>query len=216
MSRDLKYKINNIAVIYEDDWILVVDKPAGLLTIPAPGEALRTLSTVLNEDLKKKKLTYRLHPCHRLDRGTSGLIIYAKGKSIQKKMMQEFKFRRVKKFYVAFLQGSLAQNEGTINTPLEGAAALTKYRVLGREKDFTVVEAMPVTGRRNQIRLHFKGIGHPLVGESRFAFRRDFKLRSKHLCLCAKALEFTHPVTKKVISLNIDLAPKMQEFLKRH
>ena len=87
----------NIPVVYEDDWLLIADKPAGLLTIPSPGKVRRTLTGILNEDLKKKGLLYRLHPCHRLDRETSGLIIYAKGKSVQKKMMDEFRNGKVKK-----------------------------------------------------------------------------------------------------------------------
>ena len=70
----------NIPVVYEDDWLLIVDKPAGMLTIPSPRKEARTLTAVLNEDLKTKGLPYRLHPCHRLDKETSGLIIYAKGK----------------------------------------------------------------------------------------------------------------------------------------
>ena len=82
-------KIGNIPIVYEDNWLLVVDKPAGLLTIPTPKKESRTLTSILHA-----------HPCHRLDRETSGLIIYAKGKSTQKKMMQEFKDKRVKKKYI--------------------------------------------------------------------------------------------------------------------
>lgn len=195
----------NIPVVYEDEWLLVVDKPSGLLVIPTPKNEQRTLTAILCR-----------HPCHRLDRETSGLIIYAKGKSIQKKMMEEFKQRMVNKKYVAFVQGRISQDEGRIKSPIEGMAAETKYRVIQRKKNFTVVEAMPLTGRTNQIRIHFKRIGHPILGESKFAFRRDFKLKAKRLCLHAAGLEFTHPIAGKYIRLSIDAPEYFKKFLEEH
>ena len=206
----------NIPVIYEDDWLLVLNKPSGLLTIPTPKKESRTLSSILNEDLKERGLAYRLYPCHRLDRETSGLIVYAKGKSMQKIMMEEFRQRRIQKAYIAFIQGRLPKDEGDLRYPVEAKSALTKYKVMEKKDDFSVVEITPLTGRTNQIRIHFKQAGHPLVGETKFAFRRDFKLKAKRLCLHAKMLEFVHPVTKKVISLTAPLPPDMEDFLKKH
>jgi 23S rRNA pseudouridine1911/1915/1917 synthase len=206
----------NIPVVYEDDWLLVVDKPSGLLVIPTPKNEQRTLTNILNEDLKKRGLSHRLHPAHRLDRETSGLIIYTKGKSIQKKMMDEFNQRRVKKTYLAFVQGSLKHNEGLIKNPLEGLSAVTKYKVIAKRKDFSLAKVMPLTGRTNQIRIHFKQIGHPIVGETKYAFRRDFKLKAKRLCLHAHELEFIHPITKEPIALTIGLPADMKDFLQKH
>ena len=206
----------NIPVVYEDEWLLVLNKPCGLLTIPTPKKELRTLTSILNEDLKEKGLSYRLYPCHRLDRETSGLIIYAKGKSMQRKMMEIFGQKKIKKTYFAFVQGLLSDSEGEIRNPLEGKIAITKYRVMEKRKGFSIVEIMPLTGRTNQIRIHFKRIGHPVVGETRFAFRRDFKLKAKRLCLHAKKLEFVHPATKKIISLVAPLPPDMEDFLNKH
>jgi len=204
----------NIPIIYEDDWLLVVDKPAGLLVIPTPKNEKRTLTSILNENLKKRGLPYRLHPCHRLDRETSGLIIYAKGKSMQKRMMEEFKNKDVKKRYIAFVQGSLLTDQGQITSSIGGQSAITKYRVIERKQDFSIAEVMPLTGRTNQIRIHFKNIGHPLVGESKFAFRKDYKLRAKRLCLHAKAIEFKHPNTGKTISLQTSLPKDLEDFLR--
>jgi len=206
----------NIPVLYEDDWLLVADKPSGLLVIPTPRNEQRTLTSILNEDLEKRGLSYRLHPCHRLDRETSGLIIYAKGKSVQKKMMDEFKHKEIKKTYIAFLQGILSKNDGQIDNPIAGLSAITKYKVIQRRKDFTVVEVMPLTGRTNQIRIHLKEIGHPIVGETRFAFRRDFALKAKRLCLHAQTLEFMHPVTKKNIFLSSILPQDLKKILNSH
>ncbi len=206
----------NIPVVYEDEWLLVLNKPCGLLTIPTPKKELRTLTSILNEDLKEKGLSCRLYPCHRLDRETSGLIIYAKGKSMQRKTMEIFGQKKIKKTYFAFVQGLLSDSEGEIRNPLEGKIAITKYRVMEKRKGFSIVEIMPLTGRTNQIRIHFKRIGHPVVGETRFAFRRDFKLKAKRLCLHAKKLEFVHPATKKIISLVAPLPPDMEDFLNKH
>ena len=195
---------------------MVVNKPAGLLTIPTPKNETRTLTSILNEDLEKRGLSYRLHPCHRLDRETSGLIIYAKGKSTQQDMMEVFHQRQVKKTYIAFVQGRVAKDEGQMQQSIEGQSAITKYRVIEKRKDFTVVEATPLTGRTNQIRIHFKQIGHPIVGETIYAFRRDFKLRFRRLCLHAKTLEFVHPATSKPVALSTELPEDLKGFLNSH
>lgn len=206
----------NIPIIYEDDWLLILDKPSGLLTIPTPKNELRTLTSILNDDLKVRGIAYRLYPCHRLDRDTSGLIIYAKGRSAQEKMIEEFRERKIKKTYIAFMQGLPEKTQGSIRYPIEGKPSVTNYRVIEKRTGFSVVEIMPQTGRTNQIRIHFKQIGHPLLGEARFAFRRDFKLKAKRLCLHAKVLEFIHPVTRKIISLKAPLPADMQIFLEKH
>jgi len=216
----------NIPIVYEDDWLLVLNKPSGLLTVPTPKNEPRTLTSIVNEDLKKKGLprpcaqgrglSYCLYPCHRLDRDTSGLIIYAKGKSMQKKMTDEFKRKRIKKAYIAFVQGRLSKDQGDIRYPIEGRSAITKYKMVEKRNGFSIVEIMPLTGRTNQIRMHFKQIGHPLVGETKFAFRRDFKLKAKRVCLHAEYLEFIHPITTKPLYLYADLPIDLKEFLKRH
>jgi len=206
----------NIPILYEDAWLLIIDKPQGLLTIPTPKKESRTLTGILNEDLKKRGLSYRLHPCHRLDRETSGLIIYAKGKSIQKKMMEEFKQQKVKKTYIAFTQGNLSKSQGQIKNPIEGKKAQTQYKVIARRENFDIVEVQPLSGRTNQIRIHFKQINHPILGETRFAFRRDFKLKAKRLCLHAKGLTFIHPFTQEKINLAIELPEDLRAILDRY
>lgn len=216
MDEEYKYKISNIGVLYEDEYFLIIDKPAGLLSVAAPNKQSRNLDHILNAELKSKSVSYRLRPCHRLDKETSGLIIYAKGKSAQKKMMQLFKEKRVKKTYIAFLQGRPAQNQGKISSPVDGMSAVTQYRIIEGKEDFSVAEVFPLTGRKNQIRIHFKSIGHPLVGESRFAFRKDYKLRAKRACLHAKTLEFTHPATQETLRLTAQLPKDLENFLEKH
>jgi len=206
----------NIPIVYEDDWLVILDKPSGLLTIPALNKDARCLTGILNQDLKERNVAYRLHPCHRLDRETSGLIIYSKGKSIQEKMMQLFKFKKIKKSYIAFLSGTLLQSQGQINRPIDGQSALTLYTLIEQRKDFAIVQAQPFTGRTNQLRLHFKYIGHPILGESKFAFRKDFKIKAKRLCLHAAYLEFIHPVTNKNIEIKSTLPKDLTDFLENH
>lgn len=200
-----------IPIVYEDDWLLVVNKPSGMLSIPSPKKELPTLTGILNENLKKKNISYRLHPCHRLDKETSGLIIYAKGKSIQKKMMDIFKHKKIKKVYVAFIEKRLPKDTGVIRYPVEGQSAVTHYKVIEKRDNFSVVEVTPLTGRKNQIRLHFKTAGSAILGDTKFAFRRDFRLKAKKLCLHAKSLEFVHPQTKKTLSLAANLPAHMRE-----
>lgn len=206
----------NIPIVYEDEWLIVLNKPSGLLTIPTPKNEPRTLTSILNEEFKNKGFSFNLHPCHRLDRETSGLIIYAKGKSIQKIIMQEFKDKKVGKHYIAFVNGSIFHDKGVINAPIENSPSSTKYRVLERRNGFSVVEAIPLTGRTNQIRIHFKIKGYPVLGDAKYAFRRDFKIKAKRLCLHAKSLSFIHPVNKKNIFLDTELPKDMAEFLITH
>ena len=206
----------NIPIVYEDDWFLVLNKPAGLLSVPTPKKESRTLTGILNQDAETRDLKYRLHPCHRLDRDTSGLIIYAKGKSIQKKMIDAFRNRVVGKKYVAFVHGKLLSCDGQICLAIEGKSALTKYKVIEEKSNYSVLEVSPVTGRTNQIRIHFKNIQHPLVGEDKFAFRKDFTLRAKRVCLHAGYLEFKHPQTGKIVVVKSPLPEDMQKFLKDH
>lgn len=205
----------NIPIVYEDEWLVVLNKPSGLLTIPTAKNEPRTLTSILNEDLEKRGLLYRLHPCHRLDRETSGLIIYAKGKSIQKKTMDLFKEKKVKKTYIAFVHGLLPKDSGTISDAIEGQTAVTTYSVIEKRNNFSIVEVKPLTGRKNQIRIHFKQIGHPILGETKYAFRKDFKIKAKRLCLHAQDLGFLHPVTKLYTCLHLDLPDDLKKILEK-
>jgi 23S rRNA pseudouridine1911/1915/1917 synthase len=203
----------NIPIVYEDDCLLVLDKPAGLLTIPTPHNESRTLISILNDDARDRGLLYRLHPCHRLDRDTSGLIIFAKGKAAQKKMMEQFARHAVRKRYYAVVHGQVQPQEGAIRTAINGQPALTSYCVLKAQREFSVMDVRPETGRKNQIRIHCKQIGHPLVGESRFAFRRDYTLRAKRALLHAVALDFEHPIDKRPMHLEALVPKDMQLFI---
>lgn len=201
-------------VLYEDEWYLALDKPPSLLTIPAPGNK-KALTQLLNLEGSKAGIPVRLHPCHRLDGETSGVLLFAKGKKAQKLMMELFHTKKVHKLYLAIVQGELLKEEGSITRHLEGKPARSNYRVLEHLHLCTVVEVEPETGRTNQIRLHFKGIGHPLVGETRYAFRKDFPLSVPRLMLHAHQLTFPHPVTSEEVRIQSPLPSDMVRVLER-
>lgn len=204
-------------IIYEDDRLIVVDKPSGMLVIPTPKKETNTLTSLLNRELDERGVEANAYPCHRLDRETSGLILYAKGKKMQQLMMEEFRKKSVKKTYIAFAHGRIDKNSGIINKPIYNRnknrqdEAVTKYKVLEKRKNFTILEVEPVTGRTNQIRIHLKDMGHPLVGESVYAFRKDFALKFKRIALHAKEIEFTHPVTGERTKFSSPLPKDMEE-----
>lgn len=207
-------------IVYEDDQIMVIDKPSGMLVIPTPKKETNTLTDLINRELDRRGTAINAYPCHRLDRETSGLIIYAKGKAVQQAMMEEFRKRAVKKVYIAFVNGIVKKKFDTITSSIYNRNkgrpedAVTKYTTLERRGAFTVMEVQPVTGRTNQIRIHMKSIGHPLVGETVYAFRKDYKLRFKRAALHAKRIEFIHPVSGKKMVFDSPLAGDMANFLK--
>src|ERR1700685_3320891 len=188
-----------IPVLYEDADCLVFNKPSGLLVIPTDKNEDHTLVNVVNH---QQGANGQLYPAHRLDRDTTGVILFAKGKDNQQKLMQFFKDKQVNKTYIAFVHGRVAEARGKIRIPIKdfhqrkfarhlpAQSALTHYEVKDYYKDFTVVKVMPITGRTNQIRIHFTKIGHPLVGEDKYAFRRDFALRFRRTALHALRLEW--------------------------
>ncbi|MBI4713565.1 MAG: RluA family pseudouridine synthase [Planctomycetes bacterium] len=206
------------SVVYENEHILVVDKPSGLLVIPTPAEEVNTLTGLLNRDFAERGLAAKVHPCHRLDRETSGLIVYAKGKGTQQKIMDQFHNNQVTKRYICFVQGyfgrKAANREGTMKYPLEGRPAITGYRILKYyPAGFTMVEAEPLTGRTNQIRLHFKISGHPIVGERKFAVARAYGVKFRRLALHSSYISFYHPVTGQKMEFKSDLPPDMARFI---
>ncbi|MDO8525242.1 MAG: RluA family pseudouridine synthase [Candidatus Omnitrophota bacterium] len=203
-------------IAYEDEWLIVVDKPSGLLVIPTPKKETNTLTGLLNKEFDGRGIERNAYPCHRLDRETSGLIIYSKGPAVQKLMMEQFRSREVKKNYIAIVQGKVSRDSDTINSGIynrnkkRSEPAITKYRVLGRKGSLSVLEVEPVTGRTNQIRIHLQRIGHPIVGESVYAFRKDFRLKFKRVCLHAFRIEFKHPATGERLKFESPLPGDME------
>jgi len=197
-------------ILYEDDFLLAVNKPSGLLVIPTSMVERHTLTVLLSEMLHRRGLSVNAHPCHRLDRETSGVILYAKGKSMQQKVMSQFHQGMVRKMYIAIVSGTPFHGEGVIETPIERKPALTRYRVISSFLHYSVVEVWPESGRTNQIRIHFKGMGHPLLGESKYAFRKDFKVKFKRVALHARRIELVHPLSGQKLVVEAPVPADMQ------
>jgi 23S rRNA pseudouridine1911/1915/1917 synthase len=177
-----------ITVVYQDAQLLVVDKPAGLPVHPGPGHPDRTLVNALLAmvpDLAGIGGTMRPGIVHRLDKDTSGLMIVAKTDAAHRSLSAQLKERRVKKTYVALVDGAVKRDEGEIDGSIArhpvhrqrmaivkgGRDARTRYAVVKRYAAHTLVEAYPVTGRTHQIRVHFASLGHPLVGDAVYGKR---------------------------------------------
>lgn len=213
-------------IIYEDSVILVVDKPSGILVTPDFKKSFPTLTDLINKEIGLRPEGAKVYPCHRLDRETSGVVVFAKGRKNRNLVMQEFKLRRVKKRYIALVQGKLENKEGVLKNYISSGfkyknrffgkkpkLAITKYRLIKTCKDFSIVEAWPLTGRTNQIRIHFKQLGHPILGERQYAFGKDFALKFRRLALHAADIEFIHPLSKKQMKFSSELSPDIQEFI---
>ncbi len=227
MNQNLEPKFLSriIDILYEDEQFVVFNKPAGLLVIPTPYGEDNTLVNIVNKQFEAHGKDFKLHPCHRLDRDTSGVIIFAKGKHNQQVMMDLFGRKELKKHYTAFVQGRLPRATGEFRSVIKDfdqqkhrnfeskQIAITRYRVLETRKTFSVLDVEPVTGKTNQIRIHFSDAGYPLVGDRKYSVVKNFPLKFKRTALHAQSIEWDHPVTHKQIKITAELPKDMEVFL---
>ena len=216
-----------LAVVHEDADLVVVDKPPGLTVHPAAGQPDGTLANALvalYPDVADIGGPRRAGVVHRLDKGTSGLLVAAKTESAHAGLAAQFKDRLVSKRYVALVVGSPAEERAVIEAPVgrhprqrqrmavvsDGRPAATPYRVLERYRGYTLVEASPKTGRTHQVRVHFASIGHPLAGDATYG-RREPGL-DRHF-LHAAFLAFRHPRSGETVEVRSELAADLRRFL---
>lgn len=206
-----------IKVLYEDNDIIIIDKPANMLVIPSPANEQVTLTTLVDTYLKLKDPNGpSAHPCHRLDRDTTGIIIFAKGKANQKKVMNEFHEHKVSKKYLALVNGVPKEKAGKIDTSIEEMEAVTKYKLIEAYSGFSLMQFEPVTGRTNQIRIHAKSINHHLIGERKYSFGKDSRFKFSRIALHASAVGFRHPVTGNLMSFQSPLPADMARFIEKN
>ena len=194
-----------LRLVHEDADILVVDKPSGLLTIATERERERTAYRLLRDWVAARgTASSRLFIVHRLDRETSGLIVFAKSAGAKQRLQAQFAARAVERVYVALVEGQIRQAQGTMTSRLiedralhvrttdrrAGKEAITRYRVLERRRDGTLLEVELVTGRRAQIRAQLAAAGHPIAGDAAYGSRTDPLGR---VALHATRLAFAHP-----------------------
>jgi 23S rRNA pseudouridine1911/1915/1917 synthase len=201
-----------IQIVYEDDAVIVIDKPSGLLTIGTEKERAKTAYFQLNEFLRGRKpeKRERIFIVHRLDRETSGLIVFAKTETAKRRLQENW--NDADKRYLAVVEGIPKEKEGTIsgylgetNTlrvyeargPEKAKYSVTKYKVLKSSRENSLLEIELGTGRKHQIRVHFSGLGHPVAGDKKYGAGTD---PLKRLALHAHRLSFPHPLTKRLMA----------------
>jgi len=191
-----------LGLVHEDDDIIVVDKPAGLLTIATERERQRTAYRMLADYVAAQPGRRRLFIVHRLDRETSGLLVFAKSLDAKRALQAQFEARRVGRVYVAVVDGRVVADSGTLRARVtedprslrvhttragRGREAITRYRVLARRPQSTLLELTLETGRRGQIRAQLAALGHPVTGDAAFGSVRD---PIRRVCLHAARLGF--------------------------
>ena len=203
----------SIDVVYEDEYIAVLDKPTGLVV---SGNRYRTLQNALRHNLKPSTAPDALplpRPCHRLDAPTGGLIVVAKTSAAMVSMGHHFEHRRVQKRYRAILVGKL-ENDGEITHPIEGREAVSRYAVVAHNRALksdwqTTVDLWPLTGRTHQLRVHMAHLGHPILGDGLYG-TEGLVLKGKGLFLRSLGLQFPHPVTGTDIQLALQEPTKFE------
>ncbi len=200
-----------LTILYEDEHILLVDKPAGMLIHPSRSQFSGTLANRVLGYYRKTGQDSAFHPVTRLDRDTYGVVLLAKNSHIHT-LLQD---TQIEKVYHALVCGQPEQASGTIDAPIarkplpsllreispEGKRSVTAYRVLERSDMLCKLELCPITGRTHQLRLHCAHMGWPIIGDPQYGGEQAMSFGAKSQLLCAKSLRFSHPITGKVISI---------------
>jgi 23S rRNA pseudouridine1911/1915/1917 synthase len=214
-----------LRIVYEDDYLIVVEKKEGLLTVAAhPGSAETTAFSILKDYVRRSDKRNGIYVVHRLDRETSGLLVFAKTRELQEYMRTYWRELVTKRTYVAVVEGKMPKDEDTIVTWLSedpkstmvysspvddgGKKAVTHYKVVKSNEQYSLLELNLETGRTNQIRVHLASKGCPVVGDRKYGHGNESSPIDR-LCLHAKVLAFIHPVTEKTVRFE---SPVPKEF----
>ena len=204
-------KKDKLKILYEDKSIIVISKPSGLLTIGTNKEHNNTLYRKVSDYVKKQHKSNKIFIVHRLDKDTSGIIVFAKTEQVKRILQRNWdKFKRK---YVALVEGKVTKGNTIKNYLAEtktlktyitndkkiGKLAITKYNPKKSNKEYSLLDIEILTGRKNQIRVHMESINHPIVGDKKYNSKKN---PIRRMCLHATYLEFIHPLTNKRIIIN--------------
>jgi 23S rRNA pseudouridine1911/1915/1917 synthase len=196
-----------LKIVFEDESLIVIEKPSGLLTIATDKEKRKTVYSLLSEHVKRENPANKIFIVHRLDRETSGLLLFAKTSKVKQQIQESWEQLISQRTYVGVVEGAVAKEEGTITSwlaettafrvysvanPQAGRKAVTQYRKIGGNSDYSLLQINLDTGRKHQIRVHMQDMGHPIVGDKKYGARTNPIHR---IALHAQVLAFTHPVT---------------------
>lgn len=218
---EVKAEKIELDVLYEDEDLIVINKPQGMVVHPAAGNYSGTLvNALLNhcKDLSGINGVIRPGIVHRIDKDTSGVLVIAKNDNSHHRLAEQLKDHSMKRVYIALVEGVLKSNEGIVDAPLArhpverikiavvsgGRRAVTHYRVIDRFSANTLIECRLETGRTHQIRVHMAHIGHPLVGDPVYGYKKQ-KIKAEGQLLHAKVLGFIHPTTGQYMEFQSEL-----------
>lgn len=219
------FKSKYLKIVYEDRYLVVVEKQIGILSMAA-GHSSLNVKTVLDDYFHKTRQNCQAHVVHRLDRDTSGLMIYAKDKQTELALEDDWHHNVYDRRYVALVSGEMEEDEGTVanwlkdnkayityssDTDNGGKYAVTHYHTLQRSTDYSLVEFKLETGRKNQIRVHTADMGHPVCGDIKYGNGDD---PCHRLCLHAYVLCFYHPVTHQPMEFETPIPSEFRRALK--
>ena len=217
-----------LKIVYEDEDLAIIDKPAGLVVHPAPGNYAHTLVNALLHRFKKLSDINPQRPgiVHRLDKETSGIIVVAKNNDAHLDLVKQFADHSIKRKYIALVKGQMEYNENIIEMPIgrhpyrrenmsvgftkSTRYAKTYYRTLKRTPLWSMVELEPFTGRTHQLRVHLAFIGHPILGDAKYGKQNEFVRMALH----ARYLGFIHPASSKFVEFDSPMPKEFSDFLK--
>ncbi len=224
---DLKPEDIPLDIVYEDDDVLVVNKPQGMVVHPAPGHPDHTLVNALMYHSPLSTINGEFRPgiVHRIDKDTSGLLMVAKNDRAHQSLAAQLKAKTTKREYIALVHGRIKEEKGTIDAPLgrsrkdrkkqaivaNGRHAVTHFKVLERYRNYTLIKCRLETGRTHQIRVHLASIGHPLAGDPLYGPRKTLPGRGQYLH--ARLLGFVHPTTGKEMVFTSPLPAYFQQMI---
>lgn len=217
-----------LPILYEDDEIIAFNKPSGLLSVATDKEKGQTAYRMLMEYVREKDPKGRIFIVHRIDKDTSGVLIVAKSEKLRDALQDDWNRLVSKRGYFAIVQGEVEKDKGTIRSWLletktnlmysghkkgEGQLAITHYEKIKVKDDYTLLNVHIDTGRKNQIRVHMKDLGHPIVGDDKY-YQSESPIH--RLGLHAYELEFTHPFTQKVMYFKADMPKEFKTLFNIH
>jgi 23S rRNA pseudouridine1911/1915/1917 synthase len=218
--------ISGLKILFEDEDLIVINKEAGLLSIASEKEKNETAYHLLMEHVRRNHPKNRVFVVHRLDRDTSGVMMYAKSKEVQQILQNSWKESVQDRRYVALVEGAVQKPDGTITswltesktlkmysspTPNGGQKAVTHYKVLQKNKNYSLLEVQLETGRKNQIRVHMQELGHSIVGDKKYGSTQNPIGR---MGLHALGITFQHPTTGQLMNFETDIPGKFSRMVK--